>query len=570
MFDVAEVETDDAKKKKNTTTRTNNSNIFCHHDDITAQYAMESFTFYQRERQAIVDAEEGNDEVEEDEVEGSTRRNGDVPTTAEAASTFTPCTSSICTTTNEHSKHPPCTDTYVPIVTVQIQYATTSRGGSIVSEQHDTTGIFIWPATYLLCQYLLYEYTSMLRMIIQQNDEKNPNYHYCWNDSHSQPSPPPPPPSSSSSSSSSPLNILELGCGCGMVSTVFMKYHHHQQQQQQQRIPQSSFESSNKIITWFATDMDINALDLTYQNNAIHNQLPCQYRKCTSTTAVSCNNDEEISNLKNTIEMNTVNNNTHTHTHTHKNTSTTIVQKLAWGDDNDTQAIFNTLQQSQPQTQQTPPQLRLSQPHILFDWIVAADIIYPSQTETILNHLFDTIQALLSPHGKVIVSYCNRDPTYQVLLRLIRAATRTNFIITTPLPSETTSSTYNGNNTDINHQENDVDHYMTLHPIYDPILRQHYLPPLLDAQILILQRATTTTTTTTTAQMHNDALGHDTCTIFPGLRTKIQNIQRKKQKLWKQQQQQRQQHQDGDNGSDNDSDDTSITAWDAPPIDFND
>jgi hypothetical protein len=307
-----------------------------------------------------------------------------------------------------------------------------------------------------------------------------------------------------------------LGCGCGMVSSVFMKYHHQQQ-------PPQSQQQAPITIQWIATDMDINALDLTYQNNAVLNHLPCQYRF--------------HHHRRNTSSI--------TQTHSQSNSST-IVQKLSWGNDNEINEVLHTIQQ-----QQSPPQ------QILFDWIVAADIIYPSQNEEILNHLLDTIHRLLCPtKGTVLLSYCHRDPTYEVLLKFLNAATRANFIITAPSKTSTADSKDNKSQ-------------LGPHLIYDPILRQQYLPPLLDAQILILQRATTTAV----AQIHNDALGQDDCTIFPGLRTKIQNIQIKKQNLLHRQQQQQQQRPTGLllwNHDDRNSDDEDGTAWDAPPMEDQD
>ena len=99
-------------------------------EEITAQYHVESFTFYS-DIESILLHHEASKEEKEGDVGG-----GMMMTTDKAAAAAG--------------------------VTVQIQYASSSRGGSIVSAQHDTTGLFLWPATYLLCQYLLLEYQQLL------------------------------------------------------------------------------------------------------------------------------------------------------------------------------------------------------------------------------------------------------------------------------------------------------------------------------------------------------------------------------------------------------------------------
>ena len=40
-------------------------------------------------------------------------------------------------------------------LTVPVWCATTTRGGALTSDDHDATGILIWPATHLLCQHLV-------------------------------------------------------------------------------------------------------------------------------------------------------------------------------------------------------------------------------------------------------------------------------------------------------------------------------------------------------------------------------------------------------------------------------
>lgn len=101
-------------------------------------------------------------------------------------------------------------------VTVEMKYATTTHVGQIVFP--DVTGQLIWPATYLLSQFLILEPASR-----------------C---------------------------TLELGCGCGMVGVVAMKYHH--------RTPSQRLGPQ----LWVSTDMDETALDLCKQNFQL-NDISC-------------------------------------------------------------------------------------------------------------------------------------------------------------------------------------------------------------------------------------------------------------------------------------------------------
>lgn len=98
------------------------------------------------------------------------------------------------------SYYPNATDT----LDVKIRYATTTVGSQIVSPQKDCTGIMVWPATHLLCQYV------------------------C-------------------SSPALGKTILELGCGCGVVGVTAALSH-----------PSS--------CTWVSTDTDQTALTMCREN----------------------------------------------------------------------------------------------------------------------------------------------------------------------------------------------------------------------------------------------------------------------------------------------------------------
>ena len=86
---------------------------------------------------------------------------------------------------------------------VKIRHATTTVGSQIVSPQKDCTGIMVWPATHLLCQYV------------------------C-------------------SSPKLGERVLELGCGCGVVGVTAALSH--------------------PTCTWVSTDMDPTALTICREN----------------------------------------------------------------------------------------------------------------------------------------------------------------------------------------------------------------------------------------------------------------------------------------------------------------
>jgi SAM-dependent methyltransferase len=113
---------------------------------------------------------------------------------------------------------------------VEIESATSTSGGNIVSQNHDATGIMIWPATHLLCQHLAASCNSA-----NSNDSAE-----------------------SQRQRQRQLGgadlVLELGCGVGLVGITAMK------QQQQAQSP----------LLWVSTDMDQRALDLCRRNFALN------------------------------------------------------------------------------------------------------------------------------------------------------------------------------------------------------------------------------------------------------------------------------------------------------------
>jgi SAM-dependent methyltransferase len=99
---------------------------------------------------------------------------------------------------------------YIPL-RIQVESATSTTGGNIVSQDHDATGIMIWPATHLLCQHLA------------AGDLLHGNH------------------------------VLELGCGVGLVGITAVQ------------------ATKQHPLLWVSTDMDQRALDLCRQNFA-HNK----------------------------------------------------------------------------------------------------------------------------------------------------------------------------------------------------------------------------------------------------------------------------------------------------------
>jgi Lysine methyltransferase len=414
---------------------------------ITAQYVTETFTFYHE-----VDATAALPSLSTSTTTSVT----DHGVNASSSNSNNSC--------NSKSSNPStCSLKFHPVLHVTIQYATTSAGGTIVSSKHDTTGIFVWPATYVLCQYFILEYNHIL---------------LC---SQPQPHPVQHPPQPQPQKKPSTIRILELGCGCGMVGSTFLKYH----QQQQQR----PNHTNDLHILWYATDRDTTALQLT-KENGIRNCIP-SYGPFSSNYDCLPKVEEDVDQTTNRRSTTSVG-------------SALYVQPLLWGDTNDIQLLLRRLRhsdtsmiQGHTQSSSLPTTTTTTTTTTLFDYIVAADIIYPTQTDTsILTDLFRTIDTLLAPNGVVYLSYCHRDPTNRIVQQLIAAATNANFTITAPSSSNATA---------------------TPHLIDNIELRQKYLPPTLDGQILILHRCTTTD-----AKQYNDLLGNDSCTIFPGLQTKLQ------------------------------------------------
>ncbi|GKY91770.1 hypothetical protein MPSEU_000148700 [Mayamaea pseudoterrestris] len=109
---------------------------------------------------------------------------------------------------------------------ISISKAATATGGMLVSEDHDLTGVMLWPASHLMCQLLVQN-----DVIRRDAADENHNAHH--------------------DSSDTKYYVLELGSGCGLVSLV-------------------GILKSRMVDVWMATDVDANALELCRKNFAAH------------------------------------------------------------------------------------------------------------------------------------------------------------------------------------------------------------------------------------------------------------------------------------------------------------
>lgn len=115
---------------------------------------------------------------------------------------------------------------------VNVTSATTTIGGPIVvANEYDATGIMIWPATHLLCQYFCSKLMTTEAIIARPSDETDLHSHISLGNT-----------------------ILELGCGCGLVGvTVALLANQHPRRSTDPRL-------------WVSTDMDTRLLQLVGEN----------------------------------------------------------------------------------------------------------------------------------------------------------------------------------------------------------------------------------------------------------------------------------------------------------------
>jgi hypothetical protein len=346
---------------------------------------------------------------------------------------------------------------------VQMESATTTRGSNLTSEQgsgHDLTGIMIWPATHLLCQYLCFDSATTISASPRTKQRSTSN------DNHKTslllPSPPP-----------SPLGIgktvVELGCGCGLLGVTAVKFVLQKEQENQQQ--QERHDDDDEGLLWVSTDMDERALSLCRRNHAL--------------------------NGINVRDMNN-NNATEAATTNYSSSPRCHVQQLRWGDPDAIQATLSILekehhhyhhhrrQQQHEEAQKNCIESATTTARLLlrFDAVVGADIVYPSTSLEILQLLFDTVDQLLSPDGSFWLSFATRDG-HKTPVKLLQAASQAGFTIS------------------------------CVH-LNDPAQQQVFkqLPPLLDSKLLVLQR-------NARAVELNARLGNEQCTVFPGLQRAV-------------------------------------------------
>lgn len=130
-------------------------------------------------------------------------------------------------------------------INVSIQSATSTRGSHLVSHNRDRTGIMIWPATHLLCQFIA----------------SNP----WWLQEGS---------------------VLELGAGVGLVGIVACacKIHvlrnDHLDSSQATATRKQQQQQQQSKLHWVSTDMDETALQLIERNQQLNQINSFDTQKC--------------------------------------------------------------------------------------------------------------------------------------------------------------------------------------------------------------------------------------------------------------------------------------------------
>jgi Lysine methyltransferase len=247
-------------------------------------------------------------------------------------------------------------------VSVRVQSATTTRGGQIVSDAHDATGILIWPATHVLCQYLVQQHYQRDWTFLQGPPRSRPTFITE-------------PPlvslideevsTSFQDYSEDTMAILELGCGCGLVGVVAAAL----------ALQKSSLTTK---LLWVSTDRDEAAL------------AQCRYNFSLNGIAVQETAGEITS-------------------HESDKNITVLVSKLEWGYAAHHQALLRRLEQYRRSAGHATNAIAGTRPR-RFDAIVAADIVYPTTCRNhILPLLLNTVDALLAKHGIFWLAFWSRD-----------------------------------------------------------------------------------------------------------------------------------------------------------------
>jgi SAM-dependent methyltransferase len=340
---------------------------------LTAHYKVETLTYGKAcgENQALLRPKEDDDDDDDNDdndnnasaIARTSCNSSTHPTTTNTTNTDTTAIGSDCDSN--------C------VVSVRVQSATTTRGGQIVSDRHDATGIMVWPATHVLCHYLARHYQGDWRFLQ---------------------GPPPRPTTTISEPPLLSLNneeeafpnmgvaaVLELGCGCGLVGVVAAALASNPQ-----------YTDSCHELLWVSTDRDKDALAQCRYNFSL-NGIAVQE----TTGKITTSDDESNTNVV-----------------------TVLVSELEWGNATQNHALLHYLEQYRSSGCHTS-----AIPSQRFDAIVAADIVYPTTCRNqILPLLLDTVDTLLWEHGTFWLAFWSRDGP-RTPCHLIEAASAAGFVI---------------------------------------------------------------------------------------------------------------------------------------------
>ena len=114
-------------------------------------------------------------------------------------------------------------------VSLSIKYATSTKGRNLIHGKHDSTGVMLWPASHLMCQYIAWHSDNNFLHENKQSKKK-------------------------SEESLLRGNVVELGCGCGVVG-IFLALH-------------QKCSKEKKLVV--CTDMDKNTLHVCNQNISLN------------------------------------------------------------------------------------------------------------------------------------------------------------------------------------------------------------------------------------------------------------------------------------------------------------
>lgn len=328
----------------------------------------------------------------------------------------------------------PTTTLQVPFaaVTVPVQSATTVTaldGGQIVSSTHDATGLIIWPATHLLCQYILLQQQqpvyqksnrsgNRLRNATEEEEEENDDN---WIEDEEE------------NIVIAQKCVVELGCGCGLVGVAVAAASGRLQQYDQDR---------PKL--WVSTDMDAAALEQCRKNYRLNGLDVC------------CDNNTESGIIM--VEPLQWANQYHIHALLSKLRhfcSSTGSPPPSSADPVDGEAIS---QEKSPPGCNDDDKAAAAAAAVRFDVVVAADIVYPATCGQALRDLFETVDALLIDRGTFYLSFCSRDGPHTPR-HLLESASAAGFRLTAANPQT-----------------------------WLPVSIQDRLPPMLGATILLFQR----------------------------------------------------------------------------------